>query len=154
MGPPSDNPEVQLPWGYISALDESVKWETARGGIGGLAAPGPQGLDDWQIPVTLTVAFQQHQYVAPIRARPPAASPFNPAHLGSQPPYFEQPGWRLAEEINQRIKGVLRTNIVVGGEVATTRVTESKFIRLAVQSAMFRASRITIVAQQRRTRGF
>jgi hypothetical protein len=141
-----------LPFGYISQQSEAVKWMTSdgRGGSGGgLAA----GLDDWLIPVIITVAFQQHQYVSPAPATPPSGSPFTAMALGTAVPYLEQPGWRTSLQTNQRIKDVLRTNIVVGGEVATTRITEARYILQVINSVAYRASRLTLSTQQRRVRG-
>lgn len=146
MGSPS-----AVPFGYIGVRDESVNWSTAQGGAG--LPTGPTGLDDWLIPVLITVAFQPHQFIAPVTASPPVSSPFTAAHLAVTPPYLEQPGFRTSLQINQKIKGVLRNNITVGGELATTRVTESRYLLQVIQGKLYRASRITCVAQQRRVRG-
>lgn len=156
QGPPLDNQNVLLPFGYISALDEKVLWERSRGGLGGVSAGGTQGVDDWGIPVSLTVAFARHQYLPPIAAFSSggsASSAFNPANLGSTPPYLEQPGWRAAEELTQQIKGVLRLNPIVGGEVASCHIVESRYVLTAVGDVQYRAIRLRLDAQQRRTRG-
>lgn len=142
---------AKLPFGYISNFNESVYWETARGG---LSAAGPNGLDDWRGPVVLTVAFAPHQFVAPVTARPPPTSALYPGNLGVQAlPYQEQPGWRTALEINQKVKGVLRENIVIAGEAATSTVTESRYVLQVIQGKLYRASRLTLQVQQRRQRG-
>lgn len=145
MGAPA-----KLPFGYISVVSESITWYTANGGQGGLAAAG---LDDWAIPITLTICFEPHRYLSPAPAMPPAASPFNPTQLGTQPPYLEQPGWRGLLEITQLVKATLRTNVTLGGAATDTRVVESRYILQEIQDQIFRASRITIQTQQRRTRG-
>jgi hypothetical protein len=147
MGAPS-----QVPFGYISPYNESIRWSTAGGqaGLGGIAA----GLDDWDIPVVLTVAFQPHQYVPPVAAVPPPGSPFSSTSLGAQPPYLEQPGFRRAVEINENVKAVMRTNITVGGEAITTRIAEARYILQDIQGQQYRACRITAQSQQRRRRGY
>lgn len=156
MGEPgqSDVTGYTLPFGYIGLFNETVLWQTANGGRGGLSAGGVNGLDDWQSMVLLTVASAKHQYQPPIPANPPSGSPVNPASLGGlQPPFNEQPGWRLALQLNEGIKAVLRSNIVVGGEAASTRVTEVRPVFIAVAGSAYRAYRLTVQAQQRRRRG-
>lgn len=148
MGPPT-----QLPFGFISLFNEMIQWETSQGGRGGLSAGGSRGLDNWQSLVTLTVAFAKHDYVPPAAAQPPAASPVSAHSLGVQPPFFEQPGWRLALQMNEAIKAVLRTNITLAGEVATTRVSEARYVLLTIEGSTYRAARCTVQAQQRRPRG-
>lgn len=139
-----------LPFAYISQQNESVKWYTASGGgSGGLAA----GLDDWDIPVVITIAFQQHEFVPPMPANPPNGSPFTAAALGHPPPYLEQATWRISLQTTQLVKDVLRTNITVGGWVATTRVVEARPVLQAINNVIYRAMRITLATQQRRVRG-
>jgi hypothetical protein len=141
----------QLPFGYISQLNEAVNWYSANGGQGGLASAANTGLDDWQIQVALTVAYQQHQHVNPVLANPSAGSAF--AGLDIQLPYQEQPGWRGTMKYVQQVKGTLRQNIVVGGFAATTRIVEAKPVQILVGDVLFRAVRITLQTQQRRRRG-
>lgn len=151
MGNPS-----QLPFGYIASFSETVRWETAMGGTGGLAAGGKQGLDDWLAPIVLTVAHEPHRYVPPQTAQPPSTSALYPGNLGiaaGAMPYQEQPGWRKHLQTTQKLKGALRENIVIGGEAATTRITEARYVLQMVQNKLYRASRLTIQAQQRRVRG-
>lgn len=144
---------IAVPFAYISALNETTQWYTANGrpgaGGGGIAA----GVDDWLIPVGITVAITPHQYVPPTQAVPPVGSPLSAAALGSPPPYLEQPGFRAATVAIENVKAVLRTNITVGGEVATTRVTDSRYLLVSIQGKPFRCARITLTAQQRRKRG-
>lgn len=140
-----------LPFAYVSVQTEQVKWYTANGkGPGGLAA----GLDDWLIPITLTVAVRKHQFEQPVVAAPPGASSIGAVltSVGALP-YLEQPGWRAQVEVDQPIKDVLRTNITVGGYVATTNVTDSRPRLITIDKTLYRASVISIQAQQRRTRG-
>lgn len=144
MGAPA-----QIPFGYISVITETVRWYTANGGQGGLAA----GLDDWEIPIVLTVAFEPHRYLPPVPSIPPITSPINPTNLGLQPPYMEQPGWRNSLEITQKIKATLRTNVTVGGVATDTRIVESRYVLQSIQDTIFRATRMTIQTQQRRVRG-
>ena len=144
MGAPQD-----LPYGYVSQLNEQVKWYTANGGQGGNAS-GPNGVDDWMISIVLTICFQQRDYVEPVTAAPTAGSAFS--GLGTLP-YTEQPGWRGALRYVQSVKGVLRTNITIGGFAATTQVVESKPQLLDIDSKVFRAVRISLATQQRRRRG-
>jgi hypothetical protein len=146
----------KLPFGYISPVNESVLWYTADGrpgGGGGLAA----GLDDWTIPVALTVAFAPQQYVPPVTATPPFGSPLTAVALaaGGFPAatYAEQPTFRQAMATGEAIKATLRENITMGGEVATTRITESRYILVEIQGKQYRCMRISIATQQRRVRG-
>ena len=139
----------QLPYGYISHLNESVKWYSAAGGLGGMTG-GAAGVDDWIMPIVITIAYQQHRYVDPIPAAPSAGSAFS--GLGTLP-YMEQPGWREAQFYIQKVKAVLRTNITVGGFVATTQIVESKPVLMNINEILFRCVRITIQTQQRRRRG-
>lgn len=148
MGTPT-----QEPFGYISLFNEQVLWMTANGGRGGLSAGGVNGLDDWQDVVLLTIGFAKHSYVPPVQAAPPANGPTNPAQLGSLPPYQEQPTWRLAIQLAEQIKFVMRQNIVLAGSVATTRVSEWRPVLLNLQGAMYRALRVTVQAQRRQSRG-
>lgn len=148
MGSPT-----RLPFGYIALFNESVRWMTAQGGSGGLAAGGNRGLDDWDLTTIITVAFQAHDYISPTQAVPPAGSPVSTAALGSVPPFLEQPGWRLALQLAEQVKIVLRTNITVSGEVATTRLTESRYLLQVIAGKTYRALRLTLAAQQRRPRG-
>jgi len=146
MGAPS-----QTPFGYISPQTEAVTWYTANGGMGGLAAG--LGLDDWAIPIILTVCIAPHQFVTPVQAVPPTASPFSQQTLGTPPPYLEQPGWRTSLEITQNVEKVMRTNTAVGGAATDTRIVESRYVLVDIQNTLFRARRIVIAAQQRRIRG-
>lgn len=142
---------TKVPFGYIQQVSETVTWYTAQGkGSGGLAA----GLDDWQIPINLVVAFEAHRFIAPINAIPPSSSPFNPSNNNNQAlVYQEQPGWRQALEINQNIKKVLRTNITVLGAATDTRIVESRYLLQAINNELYRAARTTVIGQQRRVRG-
>jgi hypothetical protein len=143
----------RVPFGYIATFNEAVQWYTAAGraspGGGGIAA----GVDDWAITVVMTIAFTPHEWFPPQAATPPLGSPFNAVALGSAPPYFEQPTFRVAIEINENVKAVLRTNITMGGEVATTRVVESRYLLQDIDGKQYRVCRITVAAQQRRARG-
>lgn len=142
-----------LPFGYIQPFNESVIWETAQGGRGGLAAGGNRGLDNWQMQILLTVIFAKHDYIPPKISTPPAGSPVSTAALGIQPPFFEQPSYRMTMQMVETIKAVLRTNITIAGEVATTRVTESRYLLQNIEGALYRAARISLSVQQRRPRG-
>jgi hypothetical protein len=144
MGAPQD-----IPFGYVSCLNEQVKWYTANGGQGGIAS-GPSGVDDWNMQVVITVAYAQHQYVKPTTANPSAGSAFSA--LGDLP-YQEQPQWRAAQILVQKVKGALRSNIVVGGFVATTNVVESKPQLINLDGRLYRAMRLAVSTQQRRRRG-
>lgn len=145
-----------VPFGYISNFNESARWESSRGGQGGLPAPGQTGMDDWDIPIAITVVFDRHAYAPPITANPPITSPLTAAALGlPKLPWQEQPGWRRALRVNQIVKSVLRSgnNPVIGGEAATTRIIESRYLLQVVRGDVFRAARTTLQAQQRRQRG-
>ena len=146
MGAPANTP-----FGYISPQTENVIWYSANGGTGGLAAG--MGLDDWMIPIILTVCIAPHQFVAPVQAVPPPSSPFSLQTLGSAPPYMEQPGWRTSLEITQNIEKVMRTNTTVGGAATDTRIVESRYVLVDIQNTLFRARRVVIQTQQRRRRG-
>lgn len=148
MGKPT-----QLPFGYISLFNEDVLWMTANGGTGGLASGGATGQDDWRMQVSITIAFQGHQYIEPVQAVPPAGSPVSAAALGGPPPFMEQPQWRLSLQLAEAMKAVLRTNITVSGEIATSRITESRYLLQVIGGNEFRAFRLTVQAQQRRPRG-
>lgn len=146
MGTPT-----QVPFGYISVVSEAVSWYSASGGSGGLAAAGPQGLDDWMIPIVLTVAHETHRYIGPGPGNPPSTSPF--ANLANPLPYQEQPGWRKSLETTQNIKKVLRTNSNIGGAATTTHVVESRYVLQNIGDQLYRVTRLAIQTQQRRTRG-
>ncbi len=148
MGSPT-----RLPFAYISLFNEQTLWMTAQGGTGGLATGGMRGLDDWQMPTVITICAQAHDYITPIVASPPAGSPVSAAALGTTPPFMEQPGWRLALQLAEAVKAVLRTNITMSGEIATSRVTESRPLLQTIDGKPYRAQRLTLVAQQRRPRG-
>lgn len=147
-------PPPPLPFGYITHVSEGVGWYTAGGGVGGLSAGGPQGQDDWNIPITLTIALEPHRYPNLLAATPPATSPFFPATLGIQAlPYQEAPGYRAFLQAVQKVKGVLRTNSTIGGAASDTRIVESRYILQEIDNSAYRAARMTINTQQRRTRG-
>ncbi len=149
LGDPGQGAPQALPFGYVSVMNETVKWYTANGGNGGMTG-GTTGVDDWTMPIVLTLCYQERQYVKPVPAAPYAGSAFN--GIGTLP-YLEQPGWRGAQTLVQKIKAVLRENITVGGYAATTTVAETRPILLSLDSKLYRAIRITAVAQQRRRRG-
>lgn len=142
MGSPT-----QLPFAYISRLNQAVKWSTANGSSGGLAA----GLDDWSLPIVITLVLTEHEFISPVTATPPAGNVF--ANEPQPLPYFEQPGWRDVETDVNSVLSVLRENITVGGFAATTTVNECKPILLTIDQNLYRCERISIQAQQRRTRG-
>lgn len=144
MGSPQETP-----FAYISQLNESVKWYTANGGTGGLPG-GPTGLDDWIIPIVLSICVEPHQWVPPGPPQPPAGNAYSTI---PNLPYQEQPGWQDSLAVVQAVKGVLRQNIVIGGSVATTNIVEAKPMLLSIADKTYRAARITIMAQQRRVRG-
>lgn len=148
LGEPGMGDPDALPFGYLYPQTQNVKWYTANGrGSGGLAA----GLDDWQIPFVIIVAVEEHRFEKPVTASPAPSSAF--ANLGIAMPFLEQPGWRDQMEADQLVLDVLRTNIVVGGYLATTTVSEDKHFLLNLNNSLYRASRISVNAQQRRTRG-
>ncbi len=136
------------PFAYISPFGESVRWYTTGGLPGGVT-----GVDDWDETVVMTVAFEPHRYVPPVHAVPPVSSPVSQQTLGVAPAYWEQPGFRKAMETSAAVKAVLRANITVLGEIATSRVTEARYVLQVVQGKLYRAARITVAAQQRRRRG-
>ena len=143
----------QTPFAYIAPRNDSIKWYSANGSSGGLPAPGPAGLDDHSMLVPITVAVQEHEFLKPIPAAPPATSPVGAAKLGGVPPFFEQPGYRAAMEIQERIARALREDITVGGEVGTTTIVETTYVLQAIEGKAYRALRMTLSAQQRRRRG-
>lgn len=148
MGKPA-----RLPFGYITVFGEAVRWSTMQGGTGGLATGGNRGLDDWDLTVILTVAFQSHDYFPPGTATPPANSPVLAVLNGAPVPYQEQPGWRLALQLNEQVKAALRSNPTNSGIGAASRVTESRYLLQNIDGSPYRACRITLSAQQRRPRG-
>lgn len=141
----------QTPFGYISPRNDKVMWESAGPQTGGLPT-GPRGIDMYESMIPLTVAVQQHQYLKPEAASPPVGNPLSQASLGVIPPFFEQPGYRLAMQYEDRIKQALRENITLGGEVATTNIIETTYVLQSIEATLYRALRITILAQQRRKR--
>lgn len=147
MGTPQETP-----FGYLSPRNDKVRWITARGGTGGLSG-GVAGVDDWDMVVPITVAFEPHTYLDPVPAAPPAGSPVNPSVLGGQPPFLEQPGYRTSIEIVNAVAAVLRSNITVYGEIATSTLVESTYVLQSINGKLYRAARLTVAAQQRRRRG-
>lgn len=143
----------QTPFAYIAPRNDAIKWYTANGSSGGLPAPGPAGLDDHLMLVPITVAVEQHKFLKPVAASPPASSPVSAQSLGTAPPFFEQPGYRPAMEIQERITRALREDITVGGEVATTTIVETTYVLQIIGGETYRALRLTLQAQQRRRRG-
>jgi hypothetical protein len=141
----------QTPFGYIAPRNDSIPWMTADGSVGGMTG-GPHGVDDHLLLVALTIAVQPHAYLQPVEAAPPESSPLSKHSLGSQPPYFEQPGYRAAMQLQDRLRRALRENITLGGEIATMRIIESAYVLQSIESDIYRALRITIQAQQRRRR--
>jgi hypothetical protein len=141
----------QTPFGYIAPRNDNIPWLTANGSKGGLPG-GPRGLDDHLLVVPVTVAVQPHSYLQPVDAAPPEASPLSMQSLGIQAPYFEQPGYRAAMDLQDRIRLALRENITIGGEVITTTIVETTYVLQKIEGDLFRALRITIQAQQRRRR--
>jgi hypothetical protein len=142
----------RTPFGYIAPRNDNIPWMTAAGSVGGLPG-GPHGLDDHLLLIPITVAVQPHAYLQPIEAAPPESSPLSKRSLGTQPPYFEQPGYRVAMELQDRIRRVLRENITVGGELITTKIVETTYVLQTIESDVYRALRISVQAQQRRRRG-
>lgn len=147
MGAPS-----QTPFAYIAPRNDRITWETAAGQTGGLPT-GPAGFDMHQMLVPITVAVEQHKYLKPIPAEPPAGSPVSQPALGTAPPFFEQPGYRAAIEIQRNITRALREEITVGGEVATTNIVETVYLLQTIEGDIYRAMRLTLLASQRRRRG-
>jgi len=141
----------QTPFGYIAPRNDNIPWMTAQGSTGGLPG-GSHGLDDHAMLVPITVAVQPHAHLQPIEAAPPESSPLSKHSLGTQPPYFEQPGYRAAMELQDRIRIALRENITLGGEVITTTIVETTYVLQTIESDVYRALRITLQAQQRRRR--
>ena len=145
----------QTPFAYIVPRNDVIPWETANGQTGGLPTGGVAGLDMHQMTTPLVVAVQEHKYVKPVVAAPPAGSPVSAAALGLQPgevPFFEQPGARAAMGIQHNITQVLRENITVGGEVATTRILETAYVLQVLEGKTYRALRLTLAGFQRRRR--
>jgi hypothetical protein len=138
----------QTPFAYIAPRNDSIPWETTGGQSGGLPT-GQRGIDMHKMLVPITVAVQEHKYLKPAVATPPAESPL--ASLGPLP-FFEQPGYRVAMEIQENIVQALRENITVGGEVAGTNIIETTYVLQVIEGKTFRALRITLEAQQRRRR--
>jgi len=152
LGEPGMGRPPAAPFGFIHPQTEMVAWTTANGGAGGLAA----GLDDWNIPILLTVAVEPHREPnAPVAAAPPASSPFATANLGIAVPYQEQPGWRKSLEMTQKISAVLRTgaNPVIGGAAAATRIVENRYVLMDIDGQVYRTRRLSLQTQQRRLRG-
>jgi hypothetical protein len=142
----------QTPFAYIAPRNDKIPWETANGSTGGLPT-GPAGFDMHQLLVPITVAIEPHKYLQPAVATPPAASPVSAQSLGQTPPFFEQPGYRAAMGIQRRINQALREDITVGGEVATTNIVETTYVLQTIEGDIYRALRLTLMAQQRRRRG-
>ncbi len=143
----------QTPFAYIAPRNDVIPWETAKGQTGGLPTGTVAGLDMHALLVPITVAVQQHEYLKPVVAAPPASSPLSAQSLGAPPPFFEQPGYRAAMQIQERIVHALREDITVGGEVATTRIVETTYVLQVIEGKQYRALRLTLQAQQRRHRG-
>jgi hypothetical protein len=141
----------QTPFAYISPRADKILWETGGGQSGGLPT-GSRGIDMHQMLIPITVAVQEHQYLRPTTAAPPAASPLSAQSLGTTPPFLEQPGYRLAMQYEDGIRQALRENIVLGGEVATTTIIETAYVLQVIEGKVYRALRITLQAQQRRRR--
>lgn len=150
MGAPQETP-----FAYIAPRNDKIDWVTARGSTGGMAG-GPEGVDDHDLLIPIVVAFEPHRYIAPVAAEPPAASPVSAQSLGSQPPFWEQPGYRTSMKILSNILAVLRSspsNITLGGEIITSTIIETTYVRLEIDGKLYRAARLTLRAQQRRRRG-
>ena len=141
----------QTPFAYIAPRNDNIAWKTANGSTGGMTG-GPHGLDDHTLVVPITVAVQPHSYLQPVEAKPPEGSPVSEHTLGVQPPFWEQPGYRTAMELQDRIRLALRENITVGGEVITSTIVETTYVLQVIQADAYRALRITLQAQQRRRR--
>lgn len=142
----------RTPFAYIAPRNDRITWETANGQTGGLPT-GPMGFDMHQLLVPITVAVEQHKYLTPAVATPPATSPISAASLGHAPPFFEQPGYRASMDIQRRIGRALREDITLGGEVATTNIVETTYLLQVIEGDIYRAMRLTLQAQQRRRRG-
>ncbi len=141
----------RTPFAYIAPRNDNIAWKTADGSRGGMTG-GPHGLDDHALIVPITVAVQPHSYLQPIEAVPPENSPVCKRALGIQPPFYEQPGYRTAMELQDRVRIALRENITIGGEVMTTTIVETTYVLQAIESDSYRALRIILQAQQRRRR--
>lgn len=142
----------QTPFAYISPRNDKIPWETANGSTGGLPT-GPAGFDMHSMVVPVLLCIEEHKYLKPQAAAPPAASAVSAASLGAPPPFFEQPGYRAAMGFQQRVTRALREDITVGGVVATTNIVETTYLLANVEGKVFRALRLTLQAQQRRRRG-
>lgn len=139
---------LQTPFAYIAPRNDKIQWESAGGQSGGLPT-GQRGLDMHTMTVPITVAVQEHEYLKPVTASPPAESPLS--KLGVLP-FFEQPGYRAAMEIQENIVQALREEITLGGEVASTTIVETTYVLQQFEGKPYRALRMTLLIQQRRRR--
>jgi hypothetical protein len=143
----------QTPFAYISPRNDRINWSTAKGSTGGLPAPGLAGMDDHLMLVPMTIAVEPHRYLKPVTADPPSSSPVSEANIGQTLPFFEQPGYRTAMQLQGKLSTALRQNITVNGVVATTNIIETTYLLQEIEGKPFRALRIILQAQQRRRRG-
>lgn len=117
-----------LPFGFIAPFNDVVAPRTGGG----------HGVDMDTLTIPMLIVLAPHDYEQPI----PSANTF----------FKEQPGFRTMLQLCQNVRSALRANITVSGLVATSLISEMRYVLVTIDNKTYRGCRITLNAQMRRGR--
>lgn len=128
------DPEA-LPFGFIAPLNDKVEPYSTGGSVG-----GSRGVDMDAYSVPLLLVQDVHKYEDPV------------ASAGTSPPTYESPGYRSLLQLAQNVRAALRSDITLGGVIATSTVSEIRYVLVQIGDKLYRGCRLTWTARQRRSR--